>query len=71
MNFFKHDKVTAMDWPAQNPNLNPIDNLWMTICGIRYKARNSKTKEELWNALHDVWNMITKREIKNIIASSS
>lgn len=70
MNFLEAEHIAVLDWPAQSPDLNPIENVWK-ILGERAKARNPKTTEELWDALKEEWNKITKREIKKLIASCS
>ena len=67
MNFLKAENVTVMDWPPQSPNLNPIENVWKSL-GERSKARNSKTTEQLWNALQEEWNKITRQDINKLIS---
>ncbi len=42
MNFLEAEHIAVLDWPAQSPNLNPIENVWK-ILGERSKARNPKT----------------------------
>ena len=69
-NFLKTENVTVMDWPAQSPDLNPIENVWKTL-GECSKARNPKTTEQLWNALQEEWNKITRQDINKLISSCS
>ena len=39
--------MNVLDWPAQSPDLNAIDHLWIDVKeGVR--AANSKNSEELW-----------------------
>ena len=59
-----------MDWPPQSSDLNPIENVWKTLeeCS---KARNLKTKEQLWNAHQEEWNKITRQDINKSISSCS
>ena len=70
MNLLKAENVTVMDWPSQSPDLNPIENVWKTL-GEPSKARNPKTTEQLWNALQEEWNKITRQDINKLISSCS
>ena len=70
MNFLKAENVTFMHWPPQSLDLNPIENVWKTL-GERSKARNPKTTEQLWNALREEWNKITRPDINKLIFSCS
>ena len=68
MNFLEAEDVTVMDWPPQSPVFNPIENVWKTI-GERPKARNPKTTKQLWNALQEEWNKITRQDNNKLISS--
>ena len=70
MNFLKAEHVTVMDWFPQRPDLNRIENVWKTL-GERSKARNPKTTLQLWNALQEEWNTITRQDINRLISSCS
>ena len=43
-NLFQNNSVNMMDWPAQSPDLNPLQNLWGII-----KAQIKKDKPEKLN----------------------
>ena len=70
MNFLKAENVTVMDWSPQSPDLNSIENVGKTR-GERSKTRNPKTTEQLWNALQEEWNKITRQDINKLISSCS
>ena len=42
--FFSEDDVTVMEWPAQSPDMNPIENVWKLL---NERAKNPRNVEEL------------------------
>ena len=58
------------DWPAQSPDLNPIEHLWhlLKIRLHKYSTR-ATTKEQLEKRINDEWYKITKEECQKYIDS--
>jgi hypothetical protein len=62
--WFTDEELNVLDWPAQSPDLNPIENLW-SVLDFRMKNRNPKNKGELFLVLQNAWrelpiNLLTK-----------
>lgn len=49
MSFLQEERVEYLDWPAQSPDLNPIENLWHTL-GVKVMDRNPTNTEDLWKS---------------------
>ena len=61
-------RVTVLDWPAQSPDLNPIENLWSEL-DRRLKDRKTNTKEDLFRVLEEGWNNLPKEYLKKLVES--
>lgn len=55
-------------WPANSPDLNPIEHLWSILDSI-LKANPPKTVSELKQAVQEAWNTISFDTIHNLVAS--
>ena len=44
--------LTVMDWPAQSPDMNPIENVWKLL-NQQSKNRNPSNGDELWTYLKE------------------
>lgn len=62
------ENLCMLDWPAQSPDLNPIENLWEIV---KRKIGNKifKKPEDLYVHLKEQWNTIPKDIIDNLIQS--
>ena len=55
-----------MEWLAQSPDMNPIENLWKLI-NERAQEKNPRNVEELWTNLKGEWEKISVVECKTVI----
>ena len=66
----RENDITNLPWPAQNPDLNPIENLWGILeRKIQTHKPLPKNKEELWQILQEDWLKIDNHTIQNLIDS--
>ena len=45
--FLSGEDITDIEWPAQSPDMNPIENTWKECA----KEKNPRNIEELWTNL--------------------
>jgi len=63
--WLNNNNITVLKWPAQSPNLNPIEHLWNEMKNRLQKSTiQIKNKEDLWDKIQDIWNNI---EVKTCI----
>ena len=61
--FYKENDIWLIDWPANSPDLNPIENLWAYI---KHKLKDKKyTKNQLIVKIHSIWNDISDEQIQS------
>jgi hypothetical protein len=54
------------NWPANSPDLNPIELVWAWMSGVVKKMR-PKTKAELVDVVNNVWDSLTQDMIDNFV----
>ncbi len=59
-----------MIWPAQSPDLNPVENLWRLI-KIRVSERRHRirTVEEMKDAIKEEWERLTEEDFCKCVES--
>jgi len=71
MEYFKNQEYDILEWPAQSPDLNPIEHLWSKLKRELNKYDSPPNGIiELWQRVKYVWNeKITKDDCLNLIES--
>ncbi len=66
--WFNDHGVTVLDWPANSPDLNPIDNLWGIV---KRKMRDTRPNnaDDPKAAIKATWVSITPDQCHRLIAS--
>lgn len=58
-NWLNRQQFTTMKWPAQSPDLNPIENFWSYIKSQLAKFADApKGVNELWDRVQEIWMSI-------------
>ena len=70
--WFEDKNIQVLSWPAQSPNLNPIEHLWDHL---KHELQEYETLPcgayELWDRLVEEWNAIAPEVCQNLIESMS
>ena len=64
--WFHNENVTVMEWPAQSPDLDPIENMWDHLKRFVHE-KNPANMGELWTAINDVWKEFRHNCLVNLI----
>jgi hypothetical protein len=66
--YIRNARLPVMDWPAQSPDLNPIENLW-SILDKNTSARKCQSLEELYEHLKTAWYKLPVEVLTNLADS--
>ncbi|CAG8643376.1 12365_t:CDS:2, partial [Ambispora gerdemannii] len=58
-NFLKKNRVRVLDWPAQSPDLNPIENLWHKVKNALRSKSNPSNLVDLERLVQEAWRDIS------------
>ncbi len=66
--WFNDHGVTVLDWPANSPDLNPIDKLWF-IVKRKMRVTRPNNADDLKVTIKATWASITAEQCHRLIAS--
>ena len=68
--YFQDQEYQVLQWPAQSPDLNPIEHLWHHLkrCLAAYEVE-PKGILELWERVQKEWDAIPAEVCQNLIES--
>ena len=68
--WFEDNEITVLKWPAQSPDLNPIEHLWHHLKKKLWEYEQSANSvTELWERVQEEWEKIPKEECQKLIES--
>ena len=68
--WFEDNNIEVLGWPAQSPDLNPIEHLWEHVKKeLRKYPEPPKGVHELWDRVAKEWEAIKPEVCQNLIES--
>ena len=68
--FYTENDLRVLSWPAQSPDLNPIENLWVDVKkSIRERKKQPSNLTELDRYVKKAWRKIPIHTIENLVDS--
>ena len=62
------NNISSLQWPAQSPDLNPIDNLWSQLGRMIHRDPPTDLAD-LERKIHENWAMLGRRTCLDLIRS--
>lgn len=67
--YLEQEGVTVLPWPAQSPDLNPIENLWEIVNKKVNREAVHRDPTKLYQAINDAWSDIPMSTVESLISS--
>lgn len=66
--YFEENEIELLDWPAQSPDMNPIETLW-SIIKEKLVDFIPKNKDDLKEKILEIWSGISEETTKKLALS--
>ena len=67
-NYLSNQNIRQLNWPAQSPDLNPIENLWSEL-DRRMRKRKCNNEDELFEEVLRCWQALDVEYLRKLISS--
>ena len=68
--FLEEEGVDRMEWPANSPDLNPIEHLWDELGrAVRRRVTDQTTLADLRELLVEEWDVIPQQRVRTLVNS--
>ena len=68
--FIHRNGITIMNWPAQSPDINIIENIWLYIKRkLQGRVGRIENKDDLFHEIHTIWAAITPQYVQSLYQS--
>lgn len=64
----EENRIEVLKWPAQSPDLNPIENLWNDVEHHIHKVK-PRNLTDLWTEIQKAWYAIPKERCMSLVES--
>ena len=69
MRFFSKKGINILGWPANSPDLNPIENVWGILVRSIYRKGTINSIPELKRKIKEAWDSITLETLRKLVCS--
>ena len=68
--FLANNNFRVLPWPAQSPDLNPLENLWNALKeALKKRADKPSSLDQLFEHVKEEWEKLPKTLLSNLIDS--
>ena len=68
--FLTNNNFNVLPWPAQSPDLNPLENLWNGLKeALKKRADKPSSLDQLFEHVKEEWEKLPKTLLSNLIDS--